>query len=226
MLSVLPDTPLGSLPLHGGGRPAKDDPFTPELKILRRDLATLALACTDALTKTAQHYSGDDLLAIGTMPGYGPLADAVEAAARGFLSNSHLSQAHSEIVANTLKMSGDLRTAARGGRQAVQIAFLFRLDRESGEDALSLLSPMAEATVAVAERTAFAVQTTDPHAATEAAHLYRTVDTLRSQVEAGLRARTWDEYFSPTMQRMIRASAWNFAVAGESMARVAARLVV
>ena len=223
MLSLLTDTSPDSEQRRIV--PVKDDLFTPEIKSLRRDLGTLALACADALTKTAQHYAGEDLWAIGTMPGYGPLADSVESVCRGFLANSHLSAPHTEIVSNTLKMSGDLRTAARGARQAVQIAFLFRADRDAGTDALQLLAPMADAVVAVAERTAFAVQTGDPATATQAAHAYRAVDALRIEVEGCIRTHQWDAYFSPTLQRMVRASAWNFAVAGEGMARVAARLI-
>jgi hypothetical protein len=160
------------------------------------------------------------------MPGYGPLADAVEATSRGFLANSHLSAAHTETVANTMKMSGDLRTAARGARQAVQIAFLLRQEPVGGSEALHLLVPMAEAAGAVAERTAYAVQTGDESAATQAAQAYRNVDALRIQVEKGVRTGEWDAYFNPTLQKMIRAAAWNFAISGESMARVAARLIL
>lgn len=227
MLSVLPDTMLGTLSQdgHDAKKSRKDDPFTPELKAMRRDLATLALACADALSKTAQHYGGEDLWAIGTMPGYEPLADSVESVARGFLSDSHLSVSHTDIVTGTIKMSGDLRTAARGARQAVQIAFLFRADRSCGAQALELLSPLAEAVVAVGERAAFAAQTGDQSAATQAVQAYRTVDALRVEVETGVCSHAWDEYFTPTAQKMIRAAAWNFAVSGEGMARVAARLL-
>ncbi len=229
MLSVLTNDPITTSPNRGAVRRVnasmKDDPFTADLSHLRRDLATLTLACADALNKTAQHYNGEDLWTIGTMPGYGPLADAVEAAARGFLANSHLSTAQSEIVASTMKMSGDLRTAGRGARQAVQLAFLFQQEADCGEDALRLLAPMAEAVVAVAERTTYAVQTGDEMAATQSAQAYRTVDALRAQVEQGIRTGEWNPYFTPTVQRMIRAAAWNFAVSGESMARVAARLI-
>ncbi len=218
---------LGALPQEGRDttKPRKDDPFSPELKALRRDLATLALACADALGKTAQHYGGEDLWVIGTMPGYEPLADSVERVARGFLSDSHLSVSHTDIVTGTLKMSGDLRTAARGARQAVQIAFLFRADRVCGVEALEMLSPMAEAVVSVGERAAFAAQTGDASAATQAVQAYRTVDALRVELETGVCSHTWDDYFSPTAQRLIRAATWNFAIAGESMARVAARLI-
>ncbi|MBC8141902.1 MAG: hypothetical protein H7Y38_10730 [Armatimonadetes bacterium] len=227
MLSVLPDTMLGALPedIRGATKPRKDDPFTPELKIMRRDLATLAFACADAVGKTALHYGGEDLWAIGTMPGYEPLADSLEGMARGFLSDSHLSAAHTDVVTGTIKMSGDLRTAARGARQAVQIAFLFRADRGYGAQALELLSPMAEAVSAVAERAAFAAQTGDQSAATQAVQAFRNVDTLRVQVETGICSHSWDEHFPPTVQRLIRAATWNFAVSGESMARVAARLI-
>ncbi len=230
MLSVLPDEPIRTLPiLTGGRRPTvsrKEDPFVAELATLRRDLGTLTLACADALTKTAQHYNGEDLWVIGTMPGYGPLADSVEATARGFLANSHLSAVHTEVVANTMKMSSDLRTAARGARQAVQIAFLLRYEECGGAEALHLLVPMAEAAVGVGERTAFAMQTGDENAPTQAAQAYRTVNSLRVQVERGIRSGEWNSYFSPTLQKIIRAAAWNFAVSGESMARVAARLAV
>jgi hypothetical protein len=204
----------------------KDDPFLSELVTLRRDLATLACACADGMMKAAQHYHNEDLWIIGTMPGYGPLADAVESTCRGFLANSHLSATHTEIVANTMKMSGDLRTSARGARQAVQIAFLLRAEPDGGLDALHLLVPMAEAAVAVGERTAYAVQTGDETAATQAAQAYRNVDALRIQVEHGVRSGEWNPYFTPTLQKMIRAAAWNFAVSGESMARVAARLIL
>ena len=230
MLSVLPEDPIKAQPHLTSGRrastPMKDDPFMTELSILRRDLGTLACACADGMTKAAQHYHDEDLWVIGTMPGYGPLADAVEATSRGFLANSHLSTAHTEIVANTMKMSGDLRTAARGARQAVQIAFLLRAEPNGGGEALHLLVPMAEAAVAVGERTAYAVKTGEETAATQAAQAYRTVDALRVQVEKGIRSGEWNAYFTPTLQKMIRAAAWNFAVSGESMARVAARLIL
>ncbi len=231
MLSVLSDDPImtqahPALGMRRANAPMKDDPFASELAILRRDLGTLTCACADGMAKAAQHYRDEDLWVIGTMPGYGPLADAVEATSRGFLANSHLSAVHTEIVANTMKMSGDLRTAARGARQAVQIAFLLRQEQNGGAEALNLLVPMAEAAVAVAERTAYAVQTGDETAATQAAQAYRNVDALRIQVEKGVRNGEWDEYFTPTLRKMIRAAAWNFAVSGESMARVAARLIL
>jgi hypothetical protein len=231
MLSVLPDDPIKMQPPAAGaarrmGVLMKDDPFASELAILRRDLGTLACACADGMAKAAQHYRDEDLWVIGTMPGYGPLADTVEAMSRGFLANSHLSAAHTEIVANTMKMSGDLRTAARGARQAVQIAFLFRQEPVGGLEALHLLAPMAEAAVAVGERATYAVQTGDETAATQAAQAYRNVDALRIQVERGVRSGEWDTYFTPTLQKMIRAATWNFAISGESMARVAARLVL
>lgn len=226
MISVLPDSMLGALPEDGrASAKPKDDPFTPEMKAMRRDLATLALACADALAKTAQHYGGEDVWTIGTMPGYEPLADAVESVARGFLSDSHLSASHTDLVTGTIKMSGDLRTAARGARQAVQIAFLLRADRDCGAGALEMLFPMAEAVLAVGERAAFATQTGDPNAATQAVQAYRLVDNLRVQVETGVCSHSWDAYFSPTAQKLIRAASWNFAVSGESMARVAARLL-
>ena len=220
MLAALPNA------LSAGKRPpTKEDPFAAQMGGLRHDLSTLALACADSLAKTAQYYHGEDSWVIGTMPGYGPLADAVEATARGFLANSHLPAAQTEVVASTLKMSGDLRTAARGARQAVQIAFLFSGSRNGGADALMLLAPLADATVAIAERTAFAVQAGDLSAAHQAAQGYRTLDGLRIQIERGVCGSQWTEYFSPALLKMIRAGAWNFAVAGEGAARVAARLL-
>ncbi|MBC7808705.1 MAG: hypothetical protein H7145_21435 [Akkermansiaceae bacterium] len=231
MLSVLSNESIKTQSRFAGGSrranaPVKDDPFAQELAVLRRDLGTLACACADGMTKAAQHYHDEDLWVIGTMPGYGPLADTVEATSRGFLANSHLSATHTELVANTMRMSGDLRTAARGARQSVQIAFLLRQEPVAGQEALALLAPMAEAAVAVGERTAYAVQTGDGSAAKQAAQAYRNVDMLRIQVEKGVRTGEWDTYFTPVLQKMIRAAAWNFAVSGESMARVAARLIL
>jgi hypothetical protein len=228
MLSVLSNDPLNFLPNTFGNQRSsmKDDPFTPELIALRRDLGTLALACTDIVTKTAQHYYGEDSWVIGTMPGYSPLADTVEATSRNFLINTNLSQPQTEIVSNTMKMSTDLRTAARGARQAVQIAFLFKAERIGGSDALNLLIPMAETAALIAEHTASTIQTGQSGAATQAAQAYRTMDALRIQVETGICSHQWDDFFSPTQLKMIRAAAWNFAIVGESMARVAARLVL
>lgn len=231
MIAAIPNNALGILPTAApagrrAGAATPTDPFADELVKLHNDLATLAIACAEATGKTAQHYYGEDSWVIGTMPGYGPLADAIEATARGYLANSHLLPGQAETVANTLKMSGDMRTAARGARQAVQLAFLLKQDPECGQDALNLLCPMADAVVAISDNTANAIRLDDPEAANQAAQLFRRIDGLRIKIEAGVCSGKWDDRFTPPVRKMIRAAVWNFAISGEGMARVSARLLM
>jgi len=195
-----------------------------EVATLNRALSTLSEACAEAVGKVVQHFHGEDSWTIGPMPGCASLSDSVESQAHALLSHSDLNSAQVNEVTNTLKATSDFRVAARGARQALQLALLLQHEAD-GADAIQFVSVVSVASLAVAQETAEAVKSRHPHIAKNAALLFRDVDKSRLQAETELRQRDSELRFSPTTLRMIRAAVWNMAVSGEAMARVAARLV-
>lgn len=197
------------------------DPY--DFTLLRRNLYALTSSCAESLDKVVQHFHGEDAWMIGPLPNSLPLADGVEAQARAFLANTHLNAEQLREVANVLKAAGDLRAAGRGARQALQLAQLIRHDSQ-GAQAVRLVVPVAECAATLGKETAAALAKMDLSAARNAALLYRGVDQARAQAEAHLRGSRARAQFDPTLLRMTRAAVWNMTVAGEGMARVAARV--
>jgi hypothetical protein len=196
-----------------------------ELSALLRSIHVLAATCSEALEKAAQHFHGEDPWLIGALPVCTQLADGVEAQARGYIAHSHLTSSDIADITDLLKASGDLRAAARGGRQAAQLVPLLRQEG-GGDSALEPIRPLADAAVDVAVASVEALRNQDIPQARSAALLYRAVDDCRFSLEREWRGEAFALRYSPTALRLLRGAAWNFAVAGESMARVAVRLVL
>lgn len=222
VLIVTPEPPARTDSGNGGSRSNLPGADCSVVDALQARLHVLVSSCGDALSRAVQHLQGEDSWVIGPLPNCGPLAEEVEAAARAVLAHSHLNAQETESVAEVLKSAGDLRAAARGARQAVQLAHLIRTDA-AGREALETVSPLGDAALALARATGDALSSNDPVAARNAALRYRAVDAARQAAERELRSPHGAALFAPTMVRMVRASLWHLAVAGESMARVAAR---
>jgi hypothetical protein len=218
----------GVLPGVGLGAAPSSDTAS-ELAVLLRSLTTLAAACADSVEKASQHFHGEDAWLIGALPACTHLADGVEARARGYIAHSHLTPADVNDVSDLLKAAADLRAAARGARQAAQIAPLL-LQEAGSVGADMLLEPVcavADTAVNVALAAVEALRAEDIPQARGAALLYRAVDDARQRAErAACRDAEMRVRYSPTALRLARAAALNFAVSGEAMARVAVRLVL
>lgn len=189
---------------------------------LQAELSVLARMCSDAVTKSVQHYRGDDLWLIGTLPGCILHADALENRLRALLTNSQVAGSQVEEIAEYLKTVGDLRSVARAARQVSQLYWLLK-DTSGTEEVLTLVRRVGEAAAAVAEQTAVALERGDAHTARRAALLYRDVDVARFEAERELVGVFTRTRHTPLMRRLARAAVWFMAVGGEGMARVAAR---
>lgn len=222
-VAATPASPPITLPSSAGVTGASDP--ASELSALLRAMHVLASACAEALEKAAQHFHGEDPWLIGALPVCTQLADGVEAKARGYIAHSHLTPGDIADITGLLKATGDLRAAARGARQAAQLAPLLRQEG-GGDGALQPLRDLADAAVDVALASVEALRNQDIPQARSAALLYRAVDDARFRVESDLRGKSFCLLYSPTALRLMRGAAWNFGVAGESMARVTVRLVL
>lgn len=188
---------------------------------LYEHLTELVRTVTDAVGKSVQHFQGDEAWTIGTMPGCGPLADMLENRCQAALASSNLTGAQIDDVAGLMKSASDLRVAARAAQQVAQIAWLLR--HESGEEMFTLVRTVGEATLSVSLQTTSALQRQDARTARHAALLFRSVDGSRYAAERELESQTARSAASPVIWRLTRSAIWFMAVAGEGMARVAAR---
>jgi hypothetical protein len=194
----------------------------PEVDRIVAGLNVVAQSCAEGIGKAVQHYQGDAAWSIGALPATENLADGLEAEARSLLSNSQLSMRHIEGVANHLKSVSDLRTVARCARQVTQLAWLFRQDATSPQ-AIVLIQKAGEPAVRVAAAVAAAMRSGDRADLRNAALLYRDVQIATGDAQLFLYRDVAVTTFSPTVLRMARSGVWFMGIAGECMARVAAR---
>lgn len=194
----------------------------PEVERISNGLISVAHSCVEGIGKAVQHYQGDAAWSIGALPASEAQADALEAEARSLLTNSQLSMRHIEGVANYLKSVSDLRTVARCARQLTQLAWLFRQDATS-QQAIVLIQKVGESAVSVSAAVAAALRTGDRGDLRSAALLYRNLDGAVQDAHLFLRRDVAIATFSPTVLRMARSGVWFMGIAGECMARVAAR---
>jgi len=208
-------------------RPAAVEKPAPPIDIhqLNSSLYTLAQLSTEILSKSVQHFQTKDVWLIGSMPGFNAEADRVEAQGRAFLANSHLDPELIEIVARVMRDSWDLRAVARSARHAAQLSWLLRQEcgGEDPEELLRIIRGVGEQSLVVAKKSVLAIAAQNSQAASWAALRYREIDSARFTAEELLVDGALTAQFSPTMRRMTRAAMWYMAIAGECMARLAAR---
>ena len=196
--------------------------FAADFAALSGEIADLASACADALDKSVQHFSRD-AWAVGTLPLCGPIADRAEARAKSLIVNPQSTGPVVEAVTTTLKNVDYMRATARAARQNVQMAWLLKThDPVCAASLFPLIHSVGEAASVVANETALALRTTErelPLASRRAALLYHRVETARASAQKQFRV------LAPCAPayRMTRAALWYMIIAGESMARVAAR---
>lgn len=193
-----------------------------DLRGLRQDFRALARSCADALTKSVQHYQSGDVWSIGTMPGCIALTESLETRARALVAHSQLDDRETQEVSRILRSTADLRAVARAAQQASQLSWLFRQD-ETGPSALDRVRTVGEAAIHVCNETVAALEKGDTGSAQNAALTLRDLETRFAAAEATLSQDEAAASFSPTVRRMARAALINLVIAGESMARVAAR---
>ncbi len=188
-------------------------------------LLSLTRSCAEALVKSVQHFEGEDAWGIGAMPNCSTPADNLEAEARSLLCNSLLTPDQTTDVTVCLKVAADLRAVARSAQQAAQLSWLFR-QMPNATEATAIVLPVGEAACQVALRASEAVEKNDPLLAREAALLYRKVDVARIEAEQYLYSELGSHNLSPELRRMVLAAIWFMAIAGEAMARIAARVAL
>jgi hypothetical protein len=224
--STTPNNPVRPMPLAAKkavtGMPGQSSAPMPELLLLRDGLLSLTRLCSEALGKAVQHYQGDDAWVIGPMPACGELAEDLEAQARSYLANSQLSMHQIDEIATLLKTTGDLRAIFRSGRHAAQMAWLFRQEGNT-QEIMALIRRVGEASLHVGLMTSEALEKGDPKMARNAALMYRHVDDARCDAENYLRGDIAQYAHTPMQIRMALAGIWFMTIAGESMARIAAR---
>ena len=190
---------------------------------LNGEIALLASACADAIDKSVQHFSRD-AWAVGTLPLCGPLADKAEARAKSLIVNPQSTGPVVEEVAGLLKNAEYLRTAARAARQNVQMAWLLKShDADYAAAFFPFIHAIGEAASLVAHETALSLKAGErdrPIAARKAALLYHRVEFARAAAQNQFRLCAPED---ASAHRMTRAALWYMVIAGESMARVAAR---
>ncbi|MDX1931106.1 MAG: hypothetical protein SFU56_00730 [Capsulimonadales bacterium] len=192
---------------------------------LQAILFHLTRNCAESLGKCVRHFEGEDAWGIGAMPNCMTPADNLEAEARALLCNSMLSPDQTMDVTVCLKVAADLRTVARCARQASQLSWLFR-QMPNDWEALEIVLPVGRAAYQVAIRAAECVEKNDPILARDAALLYRRVDLACAEAERILDCGLGAGTLTPECCRMVRAAVWFMAIAGEAMARIAARVAL
>lgn len=199
-------------------------------KALQSAFNALVHSCAESISRSVEHYQAEDVWSIGTMSGCIALADTLEVRARGFLSHSQLSPEQVNEVFRMVRSVTDLRCVARSALHASRLSWLLRSEA-TGQAALDIARTVGDASVRVGFSTAAALERGSAYAAQNAALSYREVETLLNDamnlvaVNAPLPTSSSDSAaeLSPVVRRLTRAAVWNMAVAGESMARVAAR---
>jgi hypothetical protein len=153
------------------------------------------------------------------------LAGALEAKARALLLQPSTPADAAGPVTRIVRCSADLRCVIRGARQAMQLALLVMENPanniEAKEVAIAHIRQAARAALDLAEHTRAVLEPGHPAAAAHVAASYREVDAARAQAEGVIRGVRGDRLTS--VQRAARAILWSVSVAGENMARVAAR---
>ncbi|GAB4462756.1 MAG: hypothetical protein OHK0029_30220 [Armatimonadaceae bacterium] len=194
----------------------------PEIVAVESGMVRLMEACAVAVEKSVQHYQGAPAWKIGAMPSCEEMADSLEAQIRSLLSNSQLSLAQIDQISLHLKSASDLSGVARCARHVTQIAWLLRGDA-TGEKAISAICHVGECSWRVSEAIAMASMAGDREALKYGALLYRQVDEARTESMRFLRSDVALTTLAPPVQRMGIAGVHFMAIAGECMARVAAR---
>jgi hypothetical protein len=189
---------------------------------LNDELTALTRSCTDSLRKALQQYHGEDPWLIGSLPGCAVLADGLENNIRGVLTNSQLSPAQISGLTETLKTTADLRGVARSARQVIQIYWLLK-EMDGAEEMVPLVRQVGESALSVAQQAMYALEKRDAVQARAAALSYREVDFARAEAERELMGEVFRARFPRPLRRTARAAVWFMAIAGEGMARVAAR---
>lgn len=203
--------------------PASTPPYFVEgFAELNADLFALATACADAVHKAVQHF-GDEAWAVGTLPRCETLADIAEVRAKSLIIAPQTTGPLIDEVSILLKNAEYLRSVSRAARQSVQLAWLLKSDAALVATMFPLIHAVGEAASAVAGETAQALGMKEREkipAARRAALLYRNVEAARVTAQTGFQAADLPD----AQRRMTRAALWYMVIAGESMARVAARV--
>ncbi len=216
MLTLTPSPPKQTV--------CTDPPYFVEgMKELNRDVALLAAACADAICKSVQYYEGD-AWAFGTLPQCETLAGVAEVRAKSLLVAPQTSGAMVDQVMTVLRSVESLRSVACACRQSVQLAFLLpHVDTEASSRVFPIIHLVGHAASDVGSDTVVALEADSRErvpAARRAALRYRAVEAARGEAQAFLQETELPE----TSRRMTRAALWCMILAGENMARIAARL--
>ena len=185
---------------------------------------SLARACADVLDKVVRQLQGEDSWALGAMPPCLALVDELEAKTRAVLANSQLSPGQSSQLSHFLKAAGDFRVLARAGLQLAQIAWLIRETR-GDDEAVRLVLTVAQPAQRLSQTAVTALVDQNAKLMRNAALMFRAVDTACGQAETLLCSGSAFVTMEPRAVRMARAGVWFSTIAGESFARVVARLV-
>lgn len=201
--------------------PALPPYFVEGITELNTDISALASACADAVYKSVQHF-GDEAWAVGTLPRCETLADVAEVRAKSLIIHPQTNGPMIDTVSVVLKNTEYLRSVARAARQSVQLAWLLKTDAGVVSTVFPLIHAVGEAASDVAIETALALGLSDREKATaarRAALKYRGVEAARQKAQIEIREATLPD----VQARMTRAALWYMVIAGEGMARVAAR---